>query len=156
MLIAVAIGGPMCGAIATTVKTYYEVKSAKKSAVDADKNSEASYETLAPAVQELQAISEEEQEWANEMSEYAESLEDRIVRLEAYVEIISNQRNMPAPVPMVSASKREPASTSDMPPDIRKAARPIPQSLDKAKAYQQQRVKEKCPPGDPLCGALLE
>ena len=152
-LLAVAIVGPGCGAIATIAKTYYEVKSAKKSAAEADKNSEASYETLAPAVAELQEMSDEEQEWAHEMSDYTQDLENRIIRLEAYIDILSDRRNMPDPIP--EAAARAPASvasTQPSQPQERKTARPVPDSLTKAKAYQQQRQAKQCPPDDPLCG----
>lgn len=154
-LLVAAMVGPLAAAVATSVKTYYEVKSAKKSAVEADKNSEASYETLAPAVAELQAVSEEEQAWANDMSDYTQELENRIIRLEAYIEVISRQGNMPRPMPVEAmAAARNPASKPE-PDDMteqRKVSRPVPQSLDKAKAYQQQRTKENCSPDDPLCG----
>jgi len=156
----------VCGAAATTIKTYYEVKSAKKSAVEADKNSEASYETLAPAVLELQNMSEEEQLWANEMNDYTQSLENRVIRLEAYIEVLSLRQGMPSPVPAAAAavsaakhhsgSKPEPSPLAMLEPDVRKAARLIPVSLDKAKAFQQQRAKEKCSPTDPLCGKPFE
>lgn len=153
-LLVVAIVGPSCGAIATIAKTYYEVKAAKKSAAEADEKSEASYETLAPAVAELQLISDEEQVWANEMSDYTQDLEMRIIRLEAYIEVMADRRNIPEPILEAPVADRGPASVLDSHAEQRKTARPIPQSLDKAKAYQQQRVKESCAPGDPLCGNL--
>lgn len=155
ILVAASIVAPISAASVTGVKGCYEIRAAKKSAVEADQKSEASYETLAPAVAELQDMSDEEQAWAHEMSDYTQGLENRIIRLEAYIEILSDRTNMPDPIPEVDVAARAPASVLSLQPpqQQRKTVRPIPENLTKAKAYQQQRVDSRCAPDDPLCGA---
>lgn len=158
VLLVVSIVGPVSGAIATGVTTYYDLKDR---AADAKRKSEAGYETLAPAIKELQEILHDGQEWAeetdNELHDLIKEnrgLEARVIRLEAYIEMLSQRRNLPAAPP-------KPAPVPDVMAELpfhkkkhtaKKPARPVPQEIDDAAQYQQQRIQKHCPPGDPLCG----
>jgi hypothetical protein len=160
LLLAVSIVGPVAGAVATIASTYYDVKDRAR---EANRKSEAGYETLAPAVKELQTILKEGQQWADDTDEEIRALEkqaadynQRIIRLEAYIDILSRRRNLPEAPPK---PKPAPTHTAALPfhkakKKAKKPARPIPKDVNKAQTYQQQRVQLKCPPGDPLCGAL--
>lgn len=122
---------------------------------EAEQETEASYETLAPAVQELQEIAEDAQSWMEEVNDgldECEALEMRMMRLEAYIEILGQMRRLPAP-PDESAfektSVRQPPRTKTKRPQ-----RPVPEDVDRAATFQKQREQLKCSPDDPLCGAL--
>jgi len=158
LLIVISIAGPSAGAVATVVGTYFDLKAR---AAEASKKSEVGYETLAPAVAELQELLEDSQK--------------RIVRLEAYIDIMTK---MGSPMALVGpdsdgdgilepdenpehndvvadARPSEPAAFLPAIPDeppAKKAKRPVPQELDKAQMYQQQRVEMQCQKDDPLCG----
>lgn len=106
LLIIVSIVGPLTGAMVTTISAYYDVKA---KAGDANKKTEASYETLAPAVKELQTLLIKTQDVADEsrkeivlLKADRDEKEKRILRLEAYVDILSRRRrDLPAPPPEV-------------------------------------------------------
>ena len=77
--------------------------------------------------------------------------EKRIIRLEAYVEILGAKPNLPdappvvlpAPKPLVVAKVRK----------FKPPTRPIPKDVGDANQYQQKRVDLNCAPTDPVCGA---
>jgi septal ring factor EnvC (AmiA/AmiB activator) len=169
ILIVAAIAGPVGTAVTTSVSTYYKVKAAKKEAAEAKEKTTSGYDTLAPAVEELQEILNEAQEWAEEtdvelrdIEADDDDFERRIIRLETYIEILSQRRNSPRLPDRVRRWETEEPMASMMPglptsdgPPIRKAkksARPIPRNIDQAHDYQQQRIEMDCPPDDPLCG----
>ncbi len=166
MLVIAAIVGPVAGAVSTVVLTYVDVKAKAR---DTNQKTEAGYNTLAPALKELQEIIADGQEWANDTDEELRMLErdrddqeKRIIRLEAYIEILGATRNLPDAPPLpaggYSPMPDENFTTGyyDEPPrpKTRKPERPIPANVGRAKDYQQQRMQEMCPPSDPLCGAL--
>jgi hypothetical protein len=155
VLLVVSIVGPAMAAITTVSMSIIDIRSKARRA---SQEAEAGYETLAPAVGEIQSILAEEQNWAAGIDESLDSAEDRladqerrIIRLEAYIEILGERRNLPAPPP-------EPAAMSEDSGERRakKSApmRPVPTDLGKAKTYQQKRDKLRCNPNDPLCGAI--
>lgn len=146
--------GTLSGTIATTVGAYYEVRD---KAGNANRKTEASYETLAPAIQELQGLLDEAMEWSEDLADEVTRLEnnvveyeERIARLEIYIEDLPSRRVPLPPMPMISASKL--VLFDDSPDKTRKSARHIPDSLDEAQVYQEQRVQLACPQDDPLCG----
>ena len=160
VLTVVGIVGPVTGAVSTVVITVIDVRA---KAADANKKSEAGYGTLAPAVKELQELLAEGQEWADETDAELRALEareaeheKRLIRLEAYIDILSKRRNLPEAPPKPF---KIPKMISELPfhkgkkHTSKKPARPIPSNVKKAADYQQQRVQMQCPPGDPLCGA---
>lgn len=155
VLLATSIVGPLCAAITTLYVTISDIRTKTK---DAKVATVASYDTFAPALQEMQTIIEDMQEWLDEDGESIRSLtemvhqqEKQIARLEAWIEILGRRSNAPEPVIPVAVSDASPPE----PPEKPKTHRPqwrIPDSASGAKALQQQRVKLNCDPEDPLCG----
>ena len=181
LLVVVAVAGPVGGAIANSIKTYYEVKDAKRHAGEAHEMADDGYDTLAPALLELQETMDDAELWAEETSDEIDLLvsnnedtELRLIRCEEFMQDISGRRGMPRlpelvypdgpktwpedPVAAVTNGTLHPhfLATIDAKKEkvAKKHARPVPQSLEKAQDYQQQREEMECPPDDPLCGAL--
>jgi hypothetical protein len=106
VLVIVSIVGPLTGAIVTIATAYYDVKDR---ANDAGAKTKASYETLAPAVKELQQLLTKTQDIVDLQTDEIAKLkanrdeqDKRILRLEAYVDILSRRRrDLPAPPPEV-------------------------------------------------------
>lgn len=130
------------------------------------------YETLSPAVNELREIQEKAVAWAIETDEDIEELkkrvvsqEDRIARLEKYIEELAAKRRLPKPRPRVVASTKatpmmdfdsDGVEDSEEPEDEYLAQKPqriVPLGMDGAKKFKKARDKQKCLPSDPLCGA---
>lgn len=158
LLVITTIVGPVCGATWTIASTVIDIRSKAR---EAKTRSTAGYETLAPAIKELQVLSEETQAQANrserrilELERANTDLEKRVIRLEAYIDIISRRRNMPKPPAEVKPTPATVMSDAPPAPRIKKPVRPVPQSINKATTYQQQRSKMRCEDDDPLCGAL--
>lgn len=95
----VGITAPLCGAVATIATTIYDIKD---KAAENKKADESGYQTLAPAVAELQEILEEAQEWVEEKDHEIDDLLDeteeqdsRIEELEEYIAALPRRRNAP-------------------------------------------------------------
>ena len=151
LLLAISIVGPLTGAVVTATDAYYNVKS---KANTAKAQTKASYETLAPAIKELQDLLTKTQELAEAQERALVELraakldsEKRILRLEAYVDIIGRNRSLPSPPPEVK-SVEQPAATNVV---KAKPERPIPVNIGIAKQYQDVRAKLKCSANDPSC-----
>ena len=140
ILIVVSIVGPLTGAVVTTVSAYYDVKGKTR---DANKKTEASYETLAPAVKELQTLLIKTQDVADEsrkeivlLKADRDEKEKRILRLEAYVDILSRRRrDLPAPPPEVQPAP-EPVVSK-----VRGYKPPISKVPDNVQGAQQMQEK---------------
>jgi hypothetical protein len=152
-LIAISIIGPLTGAVVTATEAYYSVKAKAK---DATVKTKASYETLAPAVKELQDLLSKALDASDAADREIVALkadrdekEKRILRLEAYVDILGRQQNLPdappavlpAPKPVTVARVRK----------FKPPTKPIPVDVGAANQYQQKRVDLMCAPNDPLC-----
>jgi hypothetical protein len=166
VLLIASIVGPVAGATSTVIVTYMDVRAKAR---EANRKTEAGYETLAPAVKELQELMELSQNWGEDVDKEVEALwvekhqlERRIVRLETYIEMLGARRNLPEPPEpagdedgatelMVETDAPEKRDTR---PKLKKPSRPVPTDVQKAQVYQQQRIEMRCPEGDPLCGAL--
>lgn len=140
-----------------------------------------SYETLAPAVQELQELLtkhiEETEGWAAEvdlsidrMNGEGEPLEARIRRLEYAILLLGNRHrgvdieeldqlgDAEEPAARAPASAMPDAETmvtaepTPPPPKAKKPARYVPDRIEQADVFQQQRQKSKCETNDPMCG----
>lgn len=154
VLVVTTIIGPLCGATWTVATTVIDINAR---ASDAKARSTASYETLAPAVKELQGLSAEAQGWVNdahrriaELEQYREDLEKRVIRLEGYIEALGRRRSLPrAPAP-VKKEKSRPERT----PSMKRPVRLVPEGIQQAKDFQKKRVRLDCAVDDPLCGAL--
>lgn len=145
----IGIVGPLCGAITIAATMVADIRS---KLADTTSRTEASYETLAPAVNELQNIVDEFIDEATEEHEHCADLERRLIRVEAYVELVSSRSRFPNPEEVELE-----AGTSPPPPARAKSRRPqraVPEQLDRAADYQQKRQKLNCDPKDPLCGVL--
>lgn len=135
LLIVVSIVGPLTGAMVTTISAYYDVKAKAK---DASKKTEASYETLAPAIKELQTLLIKTQDVADAshkeiilLKADRDEKEKRILRLEAYVDILSRRRSLnlpaappevqPAPEPVVSKTRAFKPPVSKVPDNVQGA-----------------------------------
>jgi len=141
---------------------------------------EAGYETLAPAIQELQEAMDGAEDWAEDVSDELEVLvthdedtERRLSRCESFIETLAERRGMPDlpeieypdgpktwpedPVADMANGTLHPdfvpKSQARFEKTAKKISRPVPQSINQAQDYQQKRDKEKCSPGDPLCGS---
>lgn len=155
ILLITGVVGPLCGALTTIYVTVSDIRSKAR---DAKTQATTGYETLAPAVQELQLIVEDMQEWLDEDDKNIQELletvrqqERQILRLEAWIETIGSRQNAPEPVPQTM--ELPPPESSDK-PKTHSPKWKIPDSASGAKALQQQRVKLRCSPEDPLCGGL--
>ena len=177
VLVIASIVAPVSGASVTGFKACMEIRSAKKAAVDAEdkavettKQAEAGYDTISPAIEELQSVLNSAQEWAAVTDQDLDEYGDRLERCEDYMMKLSRRRGFPKMPELeeeydegpwyenpVAASVLPALPTGERPPrpakPVAKALRPIPKSLGKAADYQQQRIKEHCAPDDPLCGA---
>jgi len=156
-LLVLSIVSPLAGAVTAVSMSIIDVRAkARRASVEA----EAGYETLAPAVGEIQAIVTQAGEWSEYVDDAVDSLEQRIsdqerriLRLEAYVEVLSSRRNLPKITDDIYSGGSSVMADIE-PPAPPAPRRHIPDDIGKAKAYQQQRVMLKCAPSDPLCGAL--
>jgi len=176
LLVVASIVAPISGASVTGFKACYEIKAAKKVADQAKAEAaktqveaDDGYETMSPAIAELQQILNGAQEWAATTDKDMDHYGDRLSRCESYMEKLSKRRGFPempeleeefdegpwyetpvASMVLPALPSGEPARRPD---NVIKAMRPIPTSLKGASDYQQQRVKDHCAPDDPLCGA---
>jgi hypothetical protein len=176
ILVVASIVAPISGASVTGFKACYEIKAAKKVADQAKVNAAAiqvkaddGYDTLGPAVAEIQKVLNVAMEWSADTDADLDHYGDRLARCEGYMEKLSRRRGFPKleelegdtyeegpwyDTPIASMMPGLPSGTKPKrPAKAIKALRPIPESLNKASDYQQQRVKEHCAPDDPLCGA---
>ena len=150
-----AIVGPVCAAVGTMATTAIDVRARAR---EAKIRSTVGYNTLAPAVQELQGLSEEAQAWVDSahrrivsLEEHNADLEKRLIRLEGYIEALGKRRNLPAPPAMDKAGKpsRPPVANS---PRMKSPTRLIPEDIQKAQTFQKQRDRLDCDREDSLCG----
>ena len=155
LLVWLGIVGPACAAITTISVTIIDIRS---KAQEAKARASAGYETLAPAIDELQGLSVEAQAWVEDAHRRIHSLErdrrdllKRVTRLEIYVEDLGKTRSNPRP-PDPVAKEVEPTAELLPEPQIKKPARLVPQDIYKAKTFQQQRNSLDCRASDPLCG----
>ena len=176
VLVVASIVAPISGASVTGFKACYEIRAAKRVASEAKVESaktkvksDDGYDTLGPAVAELQKVLNVAMQWSADTDADLDNYNDRLVRCEEYMERLSNRRGFPDlpelgdnedegpwyETPLASAVLPAlPAGQNHRKPaEAVKALRPVPTSLNKASDYQQQRVKDKCAPDDPLCGA---
>jgi len=148
------IVGPVCGAISVIAVTYYDIRDR---ASQAERKSEAGYETLAPAVAQLQELLRESEDRILVLETYLEAMRDE-GRYLASVEPEDEDEGEEGADEQPSAKpERMTASAMPRPPEPKAKSsenklRPVPQKLDKAQMYQQQRVEMHCPENDPLCG----
>lgn len=155
VLVAISIIGPLTGAVVAAADAYYSVKAKAR---DASVKTKASYETLAPAVKELQDLLSKALDASDAADREIAALkadrdekEKRILRLEAYVDILGRQRNLPdAPPAIVEAPK--PVAIAKV-RKVRPPVRPVPKDVGGAAAYQSNRIDLNCAPDNPLCGA---
>jgi len=151
LLVVLSIVGPLTGAVVTIVSAIYDIQAKAK---DAKTETKASYETLAPAVKELQdllaktqdVVDVDEKEIAA-LKAVKDEQEKRIIRLEAYVDILGHRGTFPAPPPKVKAGTGPVATKSHK----LKPASPVPVDVTTAKQYQDVRVQLQCSPNDPTC-----
>ena len=128
------------------------------------KDQKAGYETLSPAVEDLQEDAKRFSDWAESRATADSKQDETIARLKKenwkleqrifQIELALQSRRIRVDSPSDSdLSFPEPVATVEAaPPPKVSPARPIPKSLGKARDYQQQREKMKCASNDPLCG----
>jgi hypothetical protein len=152
LLVVVSIVGPLTGACVTVANSIIDVKAKAR---EADGKTKASYETLAPAVKELQDLLSKTQDIvASDDKDIAalkaerDDQEKRIMRLEAYIQVLSERHNLPRPPDLGPVVVRTNIKVRKLPPP----ARPIPKDVDTALVYQDKRVDMKCAATDPICG----
>lgn len=155
ILIVISILGPLTGAVTTIAMSIIDVKAKAR---EANVKTKAGYETLAPAVKELQELLSKTQDAVDAadreivvLKAAKDDYEKRIIRLEAYVEILGARPNLPDAPPEVAPEPKPVAVTK-----VRKhrpPARPIPVDVGAAKMYQDHRADLGCAPTDPMCGA---
>lgn len=155
LLIILSIVGPLTGAVITTTEAYYSVKAKAK---EANVKTKASYETLAPAVKELQDLLSKALDASDAADREIVALkadrdekEKRILRLEAYVDILGRQNNLPDAPPAVPPAPK-PVTVAKV-RKVRPPIRPVPKDVGGAAAYQSNRIDLNCAPDNPLCGA---
>lgn len=138
LIIVVSIVGPLSGVAVTLTSAYYDIKSKAR---DASKKTEASYDTLAPAMKELQelltktqdAVDAQDKEITLLMADRIDK-EKRIIRLEAYIDILGSKPNLPDAPPEVQPALPVVVSR------VRKfspPAKPIPADVAGAQQLQQ-------------------
>jgi hypothetical protein len=152
LLVIVSIVGPLTGAVVTCVTAFYDVRA---KAHEANSKTKASYDTLAPAVKELQELLAKTQDVVDaqekQLADLRTAKEDdqrRIIRLEAYVEILGRSRTLPAPPPRIESGQ---AKVSEVKVKHSKPAAPIPDDVKGAYQYQQVKADLGCAPNDPMC-----
>lgn len=150
-LLIISIVGPLTGAVVTIVSGYYDIKAKAR---DARLKTEAGYETLAPAVKELQDLLNKTQDLIDSQNREIAALkadrdekEKRIIRLEAYIDVLGRRSNLPAPPPEV-APEPKPVTVSKV---RLKAQRPVLLDVAGAQQYQQVKAELQCAPNDPGC-----
>lgn len=146
---------------------------------DIKKKTESSYETLAPAVQELQKLFSEHvsnnEKWADgvdgELGELAETsaecepLNVRLQTLEQTVERLTTRHRGVSVSPVDEGAEEDadasveeapaaamPAPELASPQPAQKPARYVPDKIEQARDYQKKRQEKQCSPNDPLCG----
>jgi hypothetical protein len=170
------------GLASVLAPVWVMVQSARETAEGAQQGAESSYETLAPAITENQMDIQRGMDAVASLGEKVDTLNglresntkahevmlQRLTRCETYIEIMSHGRYKPATEP-IKPPPADPARAATetvekiaeafkpKPQDvakkiIKKKKPPVPQSLQKAEDYQQQRKQMHCGKGDPLCG----
>lgn len=149
LLVVLSIIGPLSGAVVSLVSAIFDIRT---KATEAKTQTKAGYETLAPAVKELQdllaksqdAIDAQEKE-ISQLKEMLNAQDRRVIRLETYVEILGRGRNLPSrtaePPPLQSSPRIHKV----------KPIRPVPSDINTAEHFQDAKVILKCSPGDPTC-----
>lgn len=153
LLLIVSIVGPLCGATVTIVSSIIDIRSKAR---DASAKTKASYETLAPAVKELQDLLSDTQDIVEadereiaELKSVRDAQERRLIRLEAYVDLLGRRGNLPAPPPEVEAPVKIPVTSSKI--KKLKPAKPVLSDVRGAYQYQQVKADLGCGPEDPIC-----
>jgi septal ring factor EnvC (AmiA/AmiB activator) len=151
-LLIISIVGPLTGVVVTTVSAYYDIRAKAR---DARLKTEAGYETLAPAVKELQDLLNKTQDFIDAQNREIAALkadrdekEKRILRLEAYIDVLGRRGNLPAPPPEVAPT---PSATVSKVQVKLKAQRPVLLDVGGAQHYQQAKAELQCAPNDPSC-----
>lgn len=143
LLVVVSIVGPLTGATVTIVDAFYDVRSKAR---DATSKTKASYDTLAPAVKELQELLSKTQDVVDAQAAELASLksdrdekEKRIIRLEAYIELLGRRPSLPSAPPEVKPDPKPPVVVSKVrklkPPEA-----PIPSDVGGAQQMQQMML----------------
>lgn len=140
---------------------YVEVKPQVDEAKD---EAESGYEAVVPAIVEIQSILNDAKAWAEDtdielrtIEADQKSMEKRLARCEAYIDVLSTSRRFPrapAPPPEDLTSRAPEPRTPDEPPVQQTAKYKLPKSIGGAKKKADARKKAGCAPGDPLCGEL--
>lgn len=157
------------GIVAVVAPLWVFAIDIRKDIQDTKTGTEASYETLAPIVAENQKVLYEGiPGLGSKVQDLGQSnarvrdrlsvLEQRVVRCETYIEVMSRGRYKPSREPLKATEEDavvavEPPGVSDAVQQVLQTPqRPVPESLRKAKAYQKKREKLDCSSDDPLCG----
>jgi len=161
-IISIVSGGLMA-ILTPMIVMYVEVK---PQVIKAQKGAESGYEAIVPAIIEIQGILNDSTDWAkdvdlniNQMRTSQNEINNRLIRCETYMEMLSNRRGTrPIPVPPVPSPPEPMAITGepfiDDAPVQKKATYEMPKDLKEAKAKVQSRNSSGCSPNDPLCGEL--
>lgn len=177
VLVAASVVAPVTAASVTGVKGCLEIRAArdvanqaKANATETQKKADDGYDTFGPAITELQTVLNTAQEWAAQTDVDMDDYADRLERCEVYMEKLARRRGFPKmpeleeeydegpwyDSPIASVMPGLPSGERPKKPGkVIKALRPIPESLNEASDYQQQRIKEHCAPDDPLCAGEL-
>jgi len=149
LLVVLSVVGPLSGAVVAVVSAIYDIRT---KAAEAKTQTKASYDTLAPAVKELQDLLAKTQDVADaqdkEISQLKAALDEhekRVIRLETYVEILGRGRNLPH-----VSTEPSPTPTPRVTHRL-KAAKPVPVDVDTATQYQDIKSQLRCSPNDPTC-----
>ena len=152
LLVVLSIMGPLSGAVVAVVSAIIDIQAKAK---DAKTETKASYATLAPAVKELQDLLAKTQDVLNadekeiaDLKAVKDEQEKRIIRLEAYVDLLGRRGANPAPPPEVKAGIGPVAAVKV---HRLKPARPVPVDVSTATQYQDFKVQLRCSPNDPTC-----
>lgn len=142
LIVIVSIVGPLAGVAVTLTSAYYDIKSKAR---DATSKTEASYDTLAPAMKELQELLIKTQDAVDAQDKEITLLkadrvdkEKRILRLEAYIDILGRKPNLPDAPPEVLPAP--PVVVSGL-RKFHPPAKPIPSDVAGA-----QQLQEMSPP----------
>jgi len=140
---------------------YVEVK---PEVDEAKEEAESGYEAVVPAIVEIQSILNDAKAWAEDtdvelrtIEADQKSMEKRLSRCEAYIDVLSTSRRFPrapaAPPEALTSAPPEPRGPDESP--VQQTAQyKLPKSIGGAKRKVDARKKAGCKPGDPLCGDL--
>ncbi len=141
--IIMTVAGTLSGLAVLSVETCGAIRRAQREADQVERKAENGYETLAPAVTELQGLVVSMSTWATEVDEEREQLRQRVRDLElelarhtGYFDVLKqrNRRLEAVPEPVMAMDKPKVQTKLG----IKRPTKPVPDTLNQAQELRAE------------------